>query len=135
MRRPGGVLAIAVYQLLFSAVLLATVASQAVIHHPSDGWLYAAPVLLMMIFVSVLPAVFAYGLWIMDEGARIASVIFTILHAISTVVYLQHAPTFWRPWTRLAIDAAIVAYLFLRSTRRAFRQQQDLLLRWTEPSA
>jgi hypothetical protein len=130
MKRPRGVVAIAIYQALFSAVLLSTLVWQAVMHHPQDGWLYATPVLLMMFFVSLLPAVFAYGLWIMDEGARIAIAIFTVLHAISTVVYLSGAPTYWRPWTRLAIDAVIIAYLFLRSTRRAFRQQQELLLRW-----
>lgn len=135
MSRPRGVIAIAVYQALFSVVLLATLVRESVTHHPSDGWLYAAPVLLMMFFVSLLPAVFAYGLWIMDEGARVGTVIFTILHAISTVVYLQSALTYWRPWSRLAIDAAILAYLLLRSTRRAFREQQELLLRWNEPSA
>lgn len=135
MNCPRGVAAIAVYQALFSAVLLGTLIWQATTHHPSDGWLYASPVLLMMLFVSLLPAVLAYGLWIMDDGARIGTAIFTLLHAISIIVYLQQSAAYWRPWTRLAIDVAIIAFLFLRSTRRAFRNNQDLLLRWTEPSA
>ena len=120
---------------MFSAVLLGTLVVQAATHRPADGWLYAAPVIAMMFFVSLVPAVLAYGLSLMDNGARVATVIFTLLHAISTVLYLEHTPTYWRPWTRLAIDAFIVTYLLLRHTRQRFDEEQKLLLRWTEPGA
>jgi len=89
MRRPGEVTVISVYHVLFSLVLVGVLFWQGVTHHPSDGLWYAAPVIVMLLFVSLVPAVIAYGLWVMDEGARIACLIFTLLHGLTTVAYLQ----------------------------------------------
>lgn len=127
MRRPAEVSAVAIYHVLFSVLLVGTLAGQAAFHPPSAGWLDAAPVLLMMLFVSLVPAVLAYGLWIMDEGARIIAIIFTALHLISTVVYLRHVPDLWRPWARLALDAVIIAILASPTVRRAFRMESRLV--------
>ncbi len=132
MKRPRGVVAIAAYHVIFSVVLLGILVWQSASHHPSDGWVFAAPVLGMLFFLCLAPAVLAYGLWIMDDGARIGTIIFTILHAISTVVYIQHTPGLWLPWGRLAVDGAILAYLFFRSTRQSFEEEHKLLLRWTD---
>jgi len=134
MRRPGEVTVISVYHVLFSLVLVGVLFWQGVTHHPSDGWWYAAPVIVMLLFVALVPAVIAYGLWIMDEGARIACLIFTLLHALTTVAYLQHAPGYWRPWTRLALDAVIITVLMLPRIRRAFEAESKLLLEWNHPA-
>ncbi len=125
--------AIAVYHAGFSLVLLGVLLWQTLTHHPSDGWLYAAPVLIMLTFLSVVPAVIAYGLWIMDNGARIACVVFTVLHALTTAAYLQHAAAFWRPWSRLTLDALILIVLLLPRIRRAFEAESKLLLDWNRP--
>lgn len=130
MKRPGEVVAIVIYQVLFSVVLIGTLVWQGVTHHPSDGWLYAAPVIAMLLFVSLVPAVLAFGLWIMDNGARIGCMIFTLLHMMVTVAYLHRVPGFWRPWTRLALDAVILAVLMLPRIRRAFENETKLLLDW-----
>jgi hypothetical protein len=127
MRRPRGVTAIAVYHVLFSALLVGTLVQQGIAHHPAAGWLDAAPVLLMMLFLSLIPAVLAYGLWIMDDGARVGAILFTFLHLLTAIVYVQHVPWMWRPWTRIALDAAIIAVLLLPSIRRAFRSSSALL--------
>lgn len=133
MRRPGEVTAIAVYHALFSVVLLSALLWQAVTHHPADGWLYAAPVVAMLLFVSLVPAVIAYGLWLMDNGARIACLIFTLLHALTTIAYLQHAGAVWRPWARLGLDATMISLLMLPRIRRSFEAETKLLLEWDQP--
>lgn len=127
MKRPRGVTAIAAYHALFSALLLGRLAWQAIVHRPAAGWLDAAPVLLMLLFLALIPAVLCIGLWIMDEGARIAVIVFTLLHMITTVLYLEHSPGLWRPWARMGMDVAIVAVLMLPSIRRAFREQNRLV--------
>lgn len=134
MHRPIGLTAIAIYHLLFSAVLLATLVWQGIAHPPIDGWLDAAPVLLMLLFLSLIPAVLSYGLWIMDEGARIGALVFTILHLLSTVIYLQHAFTLWRPWVRAAMDVIIIAVLLLPSIRAAFREESKFLFDGAGPA-
>lgn len=133
MRRPFGVTAIAIYHALFSVVLVGTLVWQGFTHHPSDGWLYAAPVIAMMLFLALVPAVICVGLWLMDNGARVGCLIFTLLHMLSTIAYLQHAPALWRPWARLALDAVIVVVLMLPRIRRSFDQQSRLLLDWNRP--
>ena len=133
MERPGEVTAIAVYHALFSVVLVGVLVWQGATHHPVDGWLYAAPVLIMLLFLSLVPAVLAFGLWVMDGGARIGCMIFTVLHALSTIAYLQHSPSIWRPWGRLALDAVMLAVLMLPRIRRAFDAENRLLLRWDHP--
>ena len=134
MQRPGEVTAISIYHALFSAVLVGVLFWQGATHPPSDGWLYAAPVLVMLLFVSLVPAVIAYGLWIMDSGARIGCLILTVLHALATLAYLQHALGYWRPWARLALDAAILTVLMLPRIRRAFEAEGKLLLDWDHPA-
>ena len=133
MKRPGEVTAIAVYHALFSAVLVGTLVWQGLTHHPSDGWLYAAPVIAMMLFVSLVPAVICFGLWIMDNGARIGCIVFTLLHLMLTIAYVRHAPGLWRPSARIAIDASIIAVLMLPRVRRQFENESRLLLDWNRP--
>jgi hypothetical protein len=133
MQRPGEITAIAVYHALFSAALVGVLMWQAITHHPSDGWLYAAPVVVMLLFVSLVPAVLCFGLWIMDNGARIGCLIFTLLHMMITFAYLRHASALWRPWARLALDAVIVVVLMMPRIRRAFESESRLLLDWRNP--
>jgi hypothetical protein len=133
MQRPGEVTAIALYHALFSCVLVGALVIQCIFHRPSDGWVYAAPVIAMLLFVSLIPAVICFGLWIMDDGARVACILFTILHLIVTVIYLRQAPTFWRPWVRIAIDAVIIAVLMMPRIRQAFDRESSLLLDWSQP--
>ena len=131
--RPGEVTAIATYHALFSAVLVDALVWQGVTHPPSDGWVYAAPVIVMLLFVSLIPAVLCMGLWIMDNGARIGCIVFTLLHMMITVAYLGHRPGFWRPWARIGLDTLIVAALMLPGIRKAFEQESRLLLDWNRP--
>jgi hypothetical protein len=135
MQRPGEVTAIAVYHALFSAVLVGALVWQGMTHRPADGWLYAAPVIAMMLFVSLVPAVICVGLWIMDNGARVGCMILTMLHMMVTVAYVRHAPALWRPWARIALDAVIIAVLMLPRIRRAFENESKLLLDWNCPPA
>ncbi len=128
MRRPGEVTAIAVYHALFTAVLVATLAWQAIQHAPIRGWKDAAPVLAMMLFISLIPAVICVGLWLMDNGARLACLIFTLLHMMITIAYLRRAAVVWRPCGRIAIDAGIVVVLMLPRIRRAFEDEHKLIL-------
>lgn len=127
MKRPTQVAGIAIYHVLFSVLLVGTLVEQVVVHPPIAGWLDTAPVLLMLLFVSLIPAVLAYGLWIMDDGARMGAILFTALHLLITIAYLQHVPWLWRPWARIALDAAIMATLLLPSIKRAFRLQNEIL--------
>jgi hypothetical protein len=133
MQRPIEVTAIAVYHALFSLALVGTVVWQGATHHPADGWIYAAPVIAMMLFASLVPAVICVGLWIMDNGARIGCMIFALLHMMITVAYVRHAPLLWRPWARIALDAGIIAVLMLPRIRRAFESERRLLLDWNRP--
>ena len=133
MKRPGEVTAIAAYHALFSAVLVCALVWQGITNHLSDGWVHAAPVIVMLLFVSLIPAVLCFGLWIMDNGARIGCMVFTLLHMMITVAYLGHAPALWRPWARIALDAVIVAVLVLPRIRKAFEQESRLLLDWNRP--
>ena|SRR5690349_2469903 len=132
MTTPGEVKAISLYHGLFSALLVGVLFWQCATKPPSDGWLYAAPVIAMLLLVALVPAVIAYGLWIMDEGARIGCLIFTLLHALTTVAYLQHAAGYWRPWARLALDAVMILVLMLPRIRRAFEAESKLLLDWDQ---
>jgi hypothetical protein len=134
MQRPGEVTAIAAYHALFSVVLVGALVWQGFTHHPSDGWLYAAPVIAMMLFVSLVPAVICFGLWIMDNGARIGCIIFSLLHMMMTIAYVRHAPLLWLPWTRIALDAVIIAVLMLPRIWRAFDSESRLLLDWNRPA-
>jgi hypothetical protein len=133
MKRPGEVTAIAAYHALFSAVLVGTLIWQCITHHPTDGWVYAAPVIVMLLFVSLMPAVLCFGLWILDNGARIGCMIFTLLHMVITVAYLGHAQALWRPSSRLALDVVIIAVLMLPRIRKTFEQESRLLLDWNRP--
>jgi hypothetical protein len=49
---------------------------------------------------------------------------------MSTIAYLRHPPTLWRPWARIVLDALIVAVLMLPRIRRAFDNESELLLDW-----
>jgi hypothetical protein len=61
MKRPGEITAIGAYHALFSAVLVGTLVWQGITHHPSDGLVYAAPVIVMLLFVSLIPGCCASG--------------------------------------------------------------------------
>jgi hypothetical protein len=135
MQRPGVVTAIAVYHALFSCVLVGALALQCISHRPLDGWLYAAPVIAMLLFVSVIPAVFCVGLWMMDDGARIGCIMFTILHLITTTFYVSHSPNMLRPWLRIVLDVVIIGVLMLPRIRLAFERESRLLLDWNQPRA
>ncbi len=133
MKRSFEVTAIALYHALFSAALVGALVWQALTHHPSAGWLDAAPVIAMMLFLSLVPAVICVGLWLMDNGARIGCLMFTVLHMMSTIAYLHQAPALWRPWARLALDGVIIVVLMLPRVRRVFEAESDLLLDWNRP--
>ena len=132
MNRPLEVTAIALYHGLFSAALLATLMWQGLTHPPSDGWIVAAPVIAMLALVSFIPAVICLGLWVMDDAARIAAIIFTISHLLLTGAWLQHTAVHWLPCARIAVDVLIIVVLVLPRIKLAFEIENRLLLPWDD---
>jgi hypothetical protein len=132
VKRPAEVTLVAIYYAGFSVVLLGVLGWQTVMHPPSAGWIDAAPPLLFCLLIAVIPAVISVGLWILDDAARIGSVILAIIHGIVTIVWLSRMPTMKivLPWIRLVIDGAIVLCMVRPGVQRAFKwRMTELRLR------
>ncbi len=130
MKRPLDLTLVALYHAGFSLVLVGVIAWQCVFHPPSAAWTDSLPVILMMLFAALIPGVLCVGLWLMDNGARIGALLFTLFHILLTLAWIDSgsAPALWRPGLRLALDAWILYVLLRPGVRRAFQESEQLML-------
>jgi hypothetical protein len=128
--RPLPVTLISFYHALFSCVILAVLIRQLpLIRTP---WQEAFVPLLIAFFAAVIPGVIALGLWVLDDAARYMAIFFSFLHALGNYAWIssRHVPGKLLPVGRIVLDIAIIAFLLLPSTKRAFRSTRtDLGLR------
>lgn len=122
-RRPLDVVLIAIYFAGFSAVLLGILVWQLGAHHIHATWLEKMVVLPILFLIAMLPGVLAAGLWMLDNAARIASILFALLHAVGEFAFLAnlHIPSRSFTVLRIALDAVIIACLCRRGVRNAFQ--------------
>ncbi|HYX67944.1 MAG TPA: hypothetical protein VE825_02335 [Terriglobales bacterium] len=130
MYRPLDLTLVALYHAAFSAVLLGVIAWQCLFHPPTAAWTDSLPVILMMLFASLIPAVLCLGLWLMDSGARIGALLFTLFHILLTAAWISSdsAPNLLRPGLRIAFDLWILYVLLRPGVRRAFQESDRLML-------
>lgn len=123
MKRPIDVTLSAIYYAGFSAVLIAVLFWQLLVHGTQERWFDALFPILFMLLLSLIPAVISLGLWILDDAARIASVIFAFLHIMLTAVYIGHVPSSkaFLPVSRIGLDLLIILAMFRPGVRRAFQ--------------
>jgi hypothetical protein len=80
-------------------------------------WLYDAlfPVAFCLL-PALIPAVIALGLWTLDSAARIAGMLFALIHVLITVAWMSRLPEakWFFPSLRIALDCLILTSL-LRS--------------------
>jgi hypothetical protein len=124
-RRPLAVVLIAVYHTGFSAVLLGLLIWQIATHQIHATLQEKIVVLPFTFLIAVVPAVLAFGLWMLDNAARYAVILFTLLHAISEIAYLgnAHIPSPAFTVVRITWDAAMITWLCSSGVRRAFHWQ------------
>jgi hypothetical protein len=131
-RRPLDVGLIALYYAAFSAVLLAILLWQWAAGHIHASWQEKIIVLPFCFLLALLPGVLSLGLWMLDNAARIAAILFALLHAIAEIAFLSnlHIPSRAFTLFRIAVDIAIVCCLCRTGVRRAFKwQPAELRLR------
>ena len=128
--RAWSVDAIAAYHVLFTVVLLGTLTWQ--LPRITESWKYALPALLLCYGIAVVPAVLGVGLVLRDNAARVATIVFSISHALLTVEFLRHSPLPAFSVLRIVVDITIIALLCRRSVRGRFAPDSvDSLLRGT----
>ncbi|HYX53063.1 MAG TPA: hypothetical protein VE783_06410 [Candidatus Limnocylindrales bacterium] len=122
-RRPLPVSLIAGYFWVFSGVLLAILLWQVAAHRIHGGFAETAIVLSGCFLLALLPGVLGVGLWLLDNAARVAAVMFALLHAISEIAFLSsvHVPPRTFTWFRIFLDGAIILCLVHPGIRGAFR--------------
>ncbi len=121
--RPLPVTLIAGYFWVFSGVLIAILFWQVAMHRIHSGVVEKLIVLCGCFLVALLPGVLGFGLWLLDNAARIGAVMFALLHAISEVAFLSnlHIPSRAFTWFRILLDGAIILCLIHPKVRAAFR--------------
>lgn len=124
---PLQLLIVAVYQCLFSAVLVGVIAFQ--IPHIRERWIDAIPVLAICLFLASLPAVFGAGLFLLDDASRIASIVFSIAHALLScqMIHLKWPEPGLVPILRLLFDGFVIFTLLKRSVRSRFNTPRQEL--------
>lgn len=133
-RRPLAVLLITIYHVAFSAFLLGLILWQIATHQIHATWQEKIVVLPFTFLLAILPGVLGFGLWMLDNAARLGVILFSLLHAISGIAYLGHAHISSPAFTTLRIvwDATMILWLCHSSVRKAFRWQPvNLSLRGT----
>ena len=121
------VLMIAVYHMLFTALLFGVLSWQ--LPHMSTSWVEALLPLILAYGISAVPAVLGLGLALGDDAARVATIIFSICHALLTWKYIHDGISnhLWFSCLRISIDGAIVVILNRRLVRQSF-QMSPLIL-------
>jgi hypothetical protein len=79
MDRPFAVTFVAFYYAIFSAVLITALIGQLTGHHIHGSFKDLVVVLPMSFAVTLIPGLLAFGLWVMDNTARIGAILFAIL--------------------------------------------------------
>lgn len=122
-RRPLAVLLITIYHVGFSAFVLGLIIWQIAIHQIHATSQEKIIVLPFTFFIAILPGVLGFGLWMLDNAARLGVILFSLLHAISEVAYLgnAHIPSPAFTTVRIIWDATIILWLCHSSVRKAFR--------------
>lgn len=122
-RRPTVVTLIAGYFWVFSGVVIAVLLWQILLHRIHGGLAEKMIVLFGCFLLALLPGVLGFGLWLLDNAARVAAMIFALLHAISELAFLSsvHIPSRAFTWFRIGLDAAIILCLMHPRIRSAFR--------------
>ena len=115
--RPNTLIAAALYHAVFSAYAIFVLARELRWLHSS--WSDALFPIVVCLTAAALPAVLALGLWAMDNAARYAALAFTGLHAISTILWMDHSGRVIWPAIRLALDVAVALLLLAPPSRRA----------------
>ena len=129
MKRPWSVTLACVYFGAFSFVLLSALIWPLATGQMHSRWSEAAFPLAFCLLITLLPAIVALGLWLMDSAARVAAMVMALLHAVATLHWFSH-PLFgwqWLPAVRFLIDVAIIVTMLHPATTRAFRQSSHLL--------
>src|SRR5512146_661157 len=124
-KRPLDVGFIAFYFAVFSAVLLAILLWQWAVGHIHASWQEKIIVLPICFLLALLPGVLSLGLWMLDNAARIAAILFALLHAIAEIAFLSnlHVPSRAFTFARIVLDLVIVCCLCRTGVRRAFNWQ------------
>lgn len=133
-RRPLAVVLITLYHVGFSAFLLGLLVWQIATHQIHATVAEKAVVLPFTFLIAILPGVLGFGLWMLDNAARLGVILFTLLHAISEIAYLSNAHVPSRAFTlvRIIWDGVMIAWLSHSSVRKAFQWQSvELSLRKT----
>src|SRR5664279_2230739 len=80
--------------------------------------------------IATLPAVLGFGLTLLDESARLGTILFTIVHALFDWKYLHSGFAPYPKFTvfRIALDVLIIVVLNRRAVRLAFQLSPVSLL-------
>jgi hypothetical protein len=124
-RRPLAVVLIAIYHAGFSAFLFGLLLWQIATHQIHATVAEKAVVLPFTFLIAMLPGVLGFGLWMLDNAARLGVILFTLLHAISEIAYLSNAQIPSRAFTvfRIGLDVLMILCLCSPGVRTACKWQ------------
>jgi hypothetical protein len=122
-RRPLDVTLIAIYFAGFSAVLVALILYQVLAHRIHMPWQDKIVLLPFTLLIAIIPATIALGLWVMDNAARLAAIVLTLIHAGTELALFSHPLIPSRSFTvfRIFLDGVIVICLCRPGVRKAFQ--------------
>jgi len=126
MKRPVAVTLSSVYYAGFSVVLISMLLWQIASGGIHERWTDAVFPVAFCFVLAVIPGVVALGLWTLDGGARIGSIVFALLHLIVTMAFLSKVSGgHIVPYVRIGVDCLLVAIMFRPDVRRAFQLQAE----------
>lgn len=126
MKRPIAVTLSSVYYAGFSIVLISMLLGQIISGGIHERWTDAVFPVAFCFMLAVVPAIVALGLWTLDSGARIGSMVFALLHLIVTMAFLSKlSGVHVFPYVRIVLDCLLVAIMFRPDVRSAFQLQSE----------
>lgn len=128
--RPIVVNAACLYWGGFSAYLIGAIVFQIVTFQIHGPWTDAIVPVILMLALSAFPAVVAFGLWLLDDSARLLCMAFCFVHAMSCFAWMSRPGIHTAlPSARIVIDFGMIFALNTRAVCNAFSQRDiDLQL-------
>ena len=133
MERPIGVTLVAIGMISFSLLLMGLVgigALIALVTHPANVFL-ALPVTVFYLLLLAIPGAIGYGLWNLENKARIGCLLVLGAGAIGGLILVMHSGLFspisilYFPY--IIIAGAIAVYLQLSKVKNAFEGEINVI--------
>ena len=111
MKRPLDVTLASLYYAGFASLLIVVLLSQITEIH--ERWIDAVFPVAFCFLIAFIPAVIALGLWTLDSSARIAAVMFALIHIVTTIAYMAKLPRIAVvPCLRIILDCVVILAMY-----------------------